>query len=179
MPFASQGGPRCIGVDVAPHVGSVARKLFANLVAPGYLQFLRARAEALPFESASFDVVICRLALPYTHNATALAEIARVIRPDGFVVLRIHHALYYVDKLLQGVRTMDINELKYAGRVLVGGTWYLMTGHQPQHRLIGREVFQTAGSLMRDLAGVGLTIQRKLPESTSKAPSFLIAKQRP
>jgi SAM-dependent methyltransferase len=51
---------------------------------------LRAWADALPFADASFDAVICKGALDHCDAPTrALAEMARVTRPHGRVVLAI------------------------------------------------------------------------------------------
>jgi SAM-dependent methyltransferase len=45
-------------------------------------------AEALPFASASFDVVVCQLGLMFfSHPALALAEWRRVLRDDGRVAV--------------------------------------------------------------------------------------------
>ena len=55
------------------------------------------RAESLPFESGSFDHVVCLGALLYFHNpARALAEMRRVVREGGHLVLRTvnKHNLY-------------------------------------------------------------------------------------
>src|SRR3954449_13214466 len=42
-----------------------------------------ATGENLPFQPSSFDFVYSRVALPYMHIPTALAEIHRVLRPGG------------------------------------------------------------------------------------------------
>lgn len=50
--------------------------------------------EALPYQSASFDLVMCGLAL--THLARlnrAIAEISRVLKPGGIAILSDHHPL--------------------------------------------------------------------------------------
>jgi ubiquinone/menaquinone biosynthesis C-methylase UbiE len=54
---------------------------------------LTARTEALPFQNHSFDVVLAMGVLEYTDAITALAEIARVTRPGGRVVVTMHNPL--------------------------------------------------------------------------------------
>lgn len=53
-------------------------------------RLVRSRAEGLPFRSGSFDRVICTLALhhiPDVAKEAAIREMARVLRPDGFLLL--------------------------------------------------------------------------------------------
>ncbi len=45
------------------------------------------RVEAMPFPNASFDVVLAMGVLEYAESTAALAEIARVARPDGLVLV--------------------------------------------------------------------------------------------
>src|SRR5215831_6282369 len=95
LPFV-RNGAFAIGLDVASDVGRSGRELFA---AQGYQEnivFLRGTAETLPFSTGEFDLVICRLVLPYTDNARAVTEFARVLRPGGALLLKIHHARFYL-----------------------------------------------------------------------------------
>src|SRR5665213_3445134 len=67
LPFVRQGALG-IGMDLAPDVGALGRELFAREGLDAKVGFLRSAAEFLPFSSGCFDVVISRLALPYTDN---------------------------------------------------------------------------------------------------------------
>ncbi|MBL0171144.1 MAG: class I SAM-dependent methyltransferase [Gemmatimonadaceae bacterium] len=40
-------------------------------------------AENLPFPAAQFDGLICKVVVPYTDEARAIAEWARVLKPGG------------------------------------------------------------------------------------------------
>jgi SAM-dependent methyltransferase len=52
------------------------------------LDFVAGRAEALPFPDASFDAVLCECVLSTLDDpGRALAEMARVLRPDGAALL--------------------------------------------------------------------------------------------
>ena len=55
-------------------------------IAPG-ARFLAARAEALPFPSASFDLITAAGSLNYADPARAFPELSRVLTPDGTLVV--------------------------------------------------------------------------------------------
>lgn len=57
------------------------------LRADNNVRALLGRVEAMPFSDASFDVVLAMGVLEYTESTAALAEIARVARPDGLVLV--------------------------------------------------------------------------------------------
>jgi len=177
LPFASERGAQCVGVDVAPEAGVTGRELFAAHSAGARVTFVRADAEALPFAENAFDVTICRLALPYTNNARCLSEMARVLRPGGALLLKIHHARYYLRKLREGLRLVQPASAVHAGRVLAAGLIYQVTGRQPQSRLPSRETYQTVSLLRRELRRCGLEIERELSDSNPLTPSFLILKR--
>lgn len=173
-PFLRDSGRIGIGVDVSPEAGCVGRELFTREQPQSRVAFARADAERLPFGTATFDVVICRLALPYTNNARALQEISRVLRPGGVLLLKFHHARYYLLKLREALSTGRIKAAIHACRVLASGCLYHATGLQPAWRLTGRETFQTMWMLRRELRRQGLEMQRVLEDSVPAAPSLLI-----
>lgn len=173
-PFLDDAGAFGIGIDVAPSAGRAARALFAAEDPGRRVAFARAGAEHLPFADASFDVVICRLALPYTDNARALREMARVLGPGGALFLKFHHARYYVAKFREGLATRDLKSSVHACRVLLAGALYHVTGAQPRGNLTGGETFQTMWLLERELRRSGLRVRRVLADTVPAAPSLLI-----
>jgi ubiquinone/menaquinone biosynthesis C-methylase UbiE len=168
--------PRALGVglDISAEVGRAGRELFAADQPASRIAFVRSPAEQLPFASATFDVVICRLALPYTDNATALGEIARVLQPGGVLLLKFHHARYYALKLREAVATGRIKSAIHACRVLAAGVIYHVTRSQPHGWLTGRETFQTMWLLRREVKRQGMEVRRVLADSVPAAPSLLI-----
>jgi ubiquinone/menaquinone biosynthesis C-methylase UbiE len=71
-----------------------------------------ARAEALPFDGASFDLVLCALMLEHVPDlGPPLAEMVRVLRPGGALVISVYHAWF----LLRGVppHFRDADGLEY------------------------------------------------------------------
>ena len=177
LPFATQLDAMCVGVDVASEAGMTGRELFANYAPNTRVRFARATGEALPFPENVFDVTICRLALPYTDNARCLRELARVLRPGGVLLLKIHHARYYTRKFREGLLSVQLPSALHAARVLVAGSIYQVTGRQPRLRFPSRETFQTVALLRRELARCGLEIKEMLRDSNPLTPSFLVIKR--
>src|SRR5438876_144079 len=69
-----------VGIDVSREMMEATRKLDLPIVAGD--------CSILPFESASFDLVICRGVLHHVPDrSSALAEIHRVLRPGGEFIL--------------------------------------------------------------------------------------------
>lgn len=177
LPFATKLGASCVGIDAAPEVGQTGRELFARHAPGAHVVFACATAESLPFLDNAFDVAICRLALPYTHNARCLFELARVLRPGGMLLLKIHHARYYASKFRKGIASAQLPSALHAARVLLAGSIYQVTGRQPRLRFPSRETFQTVALLRRELARCGLEIKKPMGDSNPLTPSFLILKQ--
>jgi hypothetical protein len=102
--------------------------------------------------------------------------LARVLRPGGVLLLKIHHARYYAHKLREGLFAGQAASAVHAARVLAAGLVYQLTGQQPRTRLPSRETFQTLRLLRRELERHGLEIRRELRDSNPQTPSFLIVK---
>jgi Methylase involved in ubiquinone/menaquinone biosynthesis len=77
------------GVDLSPEMLGVARRQAAAL---GLEVDLReGDAESLPFADGTFDTVVCALGLcSIPRPAVAVAEMARVLRPGGTLLLLDH-----------------------------------------------------------------------------------------
>jgi SAM-dependent methyltransferase len=177
LPFVSRKGILAVGLDISPEIGRAGPELI-NLTKPeARVFFVRGAAETLPFPSESFDVVICRVALPYMKNVAAIAEIARTLRPSGVLLLKYHHLFYYLRKLWRAKLSRDQPSSNYAKHVLIEGTKYLMTGKQPTPWYDISETYQTRWTLQKNLKEHGLAIRRKMPDSSYYAPSYLITKR--
>ncbi|MDQ2921420.1 MAG: class I SAM-dependent methyltransferase [Acidobacteriota bacterium] len=176
LPFVRDGGALGVGIDIAPTVGHVVREKLAAHAPEARVHFLRGSAEDLSFPDGVFDAVICRLALPYTNNARALAEASRVLRPGGRYLLKIHGVRWYLDLLKRGLKSRNLMSMIYASRVLVAGSIYHLSRRQPRTRIPSTETFQSEWLLRRELRRHGLAIQGKTPDSNPLTPSFVIVK---
>src|SRR6266516_4853014 len=176
-PFVALKGAFGVGLDPTHQACRMGRDFYATHAPSARVRFIYGKAEALPVESASFDVVNCGLALPYMDNARAIDEIGRVLRPGGILLLKIHHARYYLRDLWQGLMSRRLLSMVHAGRVLAVGAIYHLSERQTDTRLLGNETFQTRWLLRRELSRSGLKIERERPDGSSRAPAFVISKQ--
>ena len=92
-------GHRVVGVDQAPEMLDVARRRV-----PG-AEFRLGDLHDLPVGAATFDVVVCGLALSHVPDLVpVLAELARVVRPGGSVVISdAHHELVLRGSVVKAV----------------------------------------------------------------------------
>ena len=177
-PFLRDHTTLGVGLDISPQVARVGRELFARAQPHSRVAFVRGAAEALPFDASCFDLIVCRLALPYTHNAMALSEIARVLRPGGVLLLKYHHVRYYTRELRDALVAMNVKAAIHAIRVMAAGCLYHVTGTQPRFWLTGSETFQSMWLLRRELGRRGLQIRQLLADSVPAAPNLVIVRQR-
>ncbi len=81
---AAARGARATGVDMAAGMLAVARERHPRL------EFLRADAEALPFEAAAFEGVVASLVVNHLPAPpSAVDEFARVLAPGGRVAIAV------------------------------------------------------------------------------------------
>ncbi len=177
LPFAEKTGAFCFGVDRAAEIADYGLKFFADRGFADRVAFARSSGESLPFAGESFDVVLCRLALPYMKNDAALAEFARVLRPNGAILLKIHAPPFYYGMIRQRAKTFNPRMLAYPLICLANGFLYQITDRQPSGKFWhGKEVYQTRKLLERRLRNVGMRIEGELPDTNREAPSFMIVK---
>jgi SAM-dependent methyltransferase len=94
-------GPAALVLDLAAGTGKLTRPLLAaglrviavepvaemRAALPAGARVLEGTAEAIPLEAASVDAVTVAQAFHWFDGDAALAEIARVLRPDGLLAL--------------------------------------------------------------------------------------------
>jgi ubiquinone/menaquinone biosynthesis C-methylase UbiE len=82
-------GVRLTGIEFVPAMLEVARRRAVELGRPVELRL--GDAQALEFEDATFDTVVCTLSLcTIPDDRAAVAEVRRVLRPGGRFVLLEH-----------------------------------------------------------------------------------------
>lgn len=81
-------GMKGVGIEVSDFMLEEAKKALAekNLT----MELVRAFGENLPFADGTFDVVYCKGAIDHFYNPqAAIREMARVAKPDGWVIISV------------------------------------------------------------------------------------------
>lgn len=91
------------------------------------LTVVQGRSEDLPFDSDSFDAIVCSVVVPYTDEQRTIAEWARVLKPGGEVRASYHGIAYFLNYLLRGP---GWRLRLYGGRTLVNSGCYRLTGRR-------------------------------------------------
>jgi SAM-dependent methyltransferase len=150
--------PRLVGVDIDPANLALGRTLAQHWARPEQVTFTRSSGESLPFESGSFDLVIARSVLQYLRIRPALAELARVVRPGGLVLVQIHAPAYYLHQIMRHVGAPL--QAAYYGRAFLSGVIFSASCLQPQHRWF-REAAVTDSRLFALCRDLGLELRWK------------------
>jgi len=125
--LAASGAGEAVGVDVADAVVEAA----AGAAQEG-ARFLTAGIHDLPFEDGSFDLIVCFEVIEHVERAPeAIAELTRVLSPDGVLAVSSPNPDVYVPGNPHHVHEFSPHELK---TVLEGHFPYVEV--RQQHNLI-------------------------------------------
>ncbi len=140
-----------VGLDVDHSALALGKQL-----APA-IHFVSGRGESLPFVNDSFDLVVCRVSLPYMHISRAVSEMARVTAAGGDLWLVLHPFSMTARELVTNLASFQLKAGLYRTWVLINGLTLNTLGmqmHWPgnSHRY---ETWQTSSAMKRALLAVG------------------------
>jgi SAM-dependent methyltransferase len=139
---------RRVGIDVDSTAIALGARFSRHEKQDCYFRYCS--AHRLPFADRQFDFVVCRNALTYMHQRTALREMCRVLNPGGHLFLRFENFWYDLLKLLRpkGARAFCFNARDFAW-----GLFHAATGAQPTSGGLFRpgRVFGTIRTLEKTL----------------------------
>ncbi|MCY7377252.1 MAG: class I SAM-dependent methyltransferase [Pyrinomonadaceae bacterium] len=177
LPFVEKTAAFCIGLDYAAELGAIVGSVFGKGESKNQTAFVRSTGEKMPFADASFDAVLCRVALPYMHNRRTIAEVARVLKTGGVILLKTHAPAFYFELLKNRAKTFNPKQIAYPLICLAGSGWHQMTGKQLTAGFwAGKEIFQTEAFIKSECAKNNLRIERQLADTNAQTPSFFIRK---
>ena len=110
-------GAEAVGIDLAPEMVKVARRLHPNL------EFEIANAEILPFENDSFDVVLVNFSIHhFARPEKCYIEILRVLKPGGKYVFAGPIEQFGFGAFIEGLTAHHtLDELPH-GPIYIGAT---------------------------------------------------------
>lgn len=177
FPFLEKTNAFCVGIDIADELGKITSEIFGRKDFSGRAKFARSKGESLPFAEASFDVVLCRVALPYMNNRQTIAEVARILKPNGIFLLKTHAPPFYSAMLKERIKTLNPKQIAYPLICVAASLYHQLSGKQLENGLWkGKEIFQRRGFLEKEFAKNGLKIKGELSDSNPLSPSFVIVK---
>jgi ubiquinone/menaquinone biosynthesis C-methylase UbiE len=178
FPFLKKTNAFCVGIDIAPELGKITNGIFSKKEFSDRAKFARSKGESLPFSDESFDVVLCRVALPYMNNRQTIAEVARILKPNGVFLLKTHAPPFYSAMLKERIKTLKPKQIAYPLICVVGSVFHILSGKQLQNGFWkGKEIFQTRGFLEKEFAKNGLEIKGELADTNPLSPSFVVVKK--
>jgi ubiquinone/menaquinone biosynthesis C-methylase UbiE len=144
-------GMLAVGIDIDHSAICLGSQLSEKI------QFVTAKGEALPFESDCFDLIICRVALPYMNVNKALSEIRRVLKAGGRIWLVLHPLGITLRELGSTVLRLQIKDAVYRLWVLANGLILHAFGRQyaPFFKPGCYESWQTTRAIKRALKRTG------------------------
>lgn len=179
FPFIEKTDAFCVGVDAADELGEVTRGVFREKEFENRFAFVRSKGEKIPFADASFDVVLCRVALPYMDNRQTIAEISRILKTGGVFLLKTHAPAFYFGMIKQRIGTFSAKQIAYPLICLAGGIVHSLSGKQLQKGFWkGKEIYQTERFIEKECARNGMKIEGFLADTNSQTPSFVIVKKK-
>lgn len=170
-------GLRLAGVDLSPAMLAIAAARGTELGLA--VTLAQASADALPFADASFDTVICLIALcSIPDDRAAISEMFRVLRPGGQLVLLDHVASSHpvvlaIERLLEPLaRCMSGDHLTRRPLPLVEAAGFTVTG---SHRSRAGIIEQVTAVRPAHGGGAAVTPQREaaLLQSPGNRPALL------
>lgn len=155
-------GQTLIGCNLGNDVFAVGLDTDESAIALGKqlttaIHFVIGEGAALPFADGSFDLVICRVALPYMDVARALSEMSRVSVAGGDLWLVLHPFSMAVKELGANIARLQFKAGLYRTWVLANSLTLHVLGRQWRWPAgSGRyETCQTDKSMTRALRAAG------------------------
>lgn len=178
LPFLEKTNAFCVGIDFADELGEVTQEVFRGKNYENRFAFVRSKGEEIPFADESFDVVLCRVALPYMNNRETFAEISRILRVNGTFLLKTHAPAFYFGMIRERFFSFNPKQIAYPIICLTGGIIHSLSGKQLQNGFWrGKEIYQTQKFIERECARNGLKIEGFLSDDNPETPSFVIVKK--
>jgi ubiquinone/menaquinone biosynthesis C-methylase UbiE len=140
-----------VGLDIDQEALKLGREISSDI------SYVRGYGEQLPFCDNAFDVVISRVALPYTLIPTTLREIRRVLKPGGQVWLTLHPFSMLLCTFITAIKGGSLRSVVYQFYILTNSVLFHLIGKLFRYPLNRSrcESVQTTKSITRAMRQAG------------------------
>jgi 2-polyprenyl-3-methyl-5-hydroxy-6-metoxy-1,4-benzoquinol methylase len=159
--FAPERLPAITGIDVDQDSVAFAQDMASVWARHLNVQFTCCRVE--DYRNAEpFDLIICRLVLPYTDVQVAIQSMSQLLAPGGRILLQVHAPTYYWRQLKNNLRSF--RRVCYYFRPLLHGMVFSLMGRQIL-RLSLRETALSRGLVSRLCRKEGLCLDEVIGDT--------------
>lgn len=128
----------------------------AAVIANERYALTKVSAEAMNFPHDSFDVVMSRVAIPYTHIPTAIKEMHRVLKPGGHLFITLHDWRELKRKLKVIPKDRQIKPVINLAYMMFASALFSLTGKLPKRPWADTyESFQSVRRMRKLLKAAG------------------------
>ena len=146
-------GHEVTGVDATPEMLELAAAKVPDA------EFETAELTAIPCDDEAFDLAVCTLALTHSHDlAPPIAELARVLRPGGHLVISDVHPFDVV------LSVQGVFRRKGGGRGFVRNYVHLTSDYLNAFQQAGLSVLQCKEPLWGDAEIATIAFSEKMPD---------------
>ncbi len=177
LAFARNGASQLAGLDVI-HASLKLSHILAEKEGIAPMLLVTGDGARVPFPDQTFDGVFSRLALNYMKSDDALREIARIIRPGGWLVLSLNTLPWDLRQLRLNLPRLQLKKIAFSVFALANGVLFHLTRRQITLRYHGRmhsfysPMFHTNRTIRRDLARWGFDVVWDDTERSDGTPTF-------
>ncbi|MFU8780017.1 MAG: class I SAM-dependent methyltransferase [Kiritimatiellia bacterium] len=97
--------PEFVGVDVDPDSIDLGVAMSQLWRSGAKVSFYTRQLEELDPDLGQFDIVLCRLVLPYTRIHKAMIALRAYTQDEGVLVLQVHSPLYYINRFVHSLKS--------------------------------------------------------------------------
>ena len=142
-----------VGIDVDEAAIGYAIEHYGSQI-----QFVLSDAKRIPFPARTFDLVLCRVSLPYTNIPAVVAEIARVLRSGGRVWMTLHDHARAKRELDAAIASRRLRRIVHRLYVLANGYFFRYSGRLFPYLTGKYESWQDSVAMQKLLARHGFEV---------------------
>lgn len=144
-------GSLSVGVDISLNSLKACRSKLPSS------HFILTSGDELALRGETFDAYLSRVSWPYTHIPSTAKEAYRVLKPGGYLWVKLHPFSFVLSHWLASARSLNFKDVFFRTYVILNGVVLHFMGQNYRFPLNRKrcESFQTVRSIKRALIQAG------------------------